>query len=105
MTEKSAAELRDNVQAAVVQSDKADKTDAVCGIYYCDNAPNMNKLDLRSDGTAHFYYSNGMEIPSTRQTKQGWTLDGQKVTVGAKTFTIEQTDLIDNRGNRWLHIR
>jgi hypothetical protein len=107
MTEKSEAELRDNVQAAVVQSDKTDKAEAVLGIYKCEADTVVDgRLDLRSDGTAvlsRWTGSRWYALPKTR-----WKLDDNKVTVGTqavKIFTIEQDDFIDSRGNRWIHTR
>jgi hypothetical protein len=32
-------------------------------------------------------------------------MSGNIVTIGNSKFTIEGNDLIDSRGNRWLHIR
>lgn len=116
MTEKSEAELRSNVQAAIAQSDKQeskavaqDKVNAVCGIYYFEKTGTPDqKLDIRSDGTAVFSQveENGYEF-NVRKMK--WDLNGETVTIGDSTswlkFTIEQDDLIDSRGNRWIHTR
>ena len=101
MTEKSEAELRDNVQAAIAQSDKKDKADAIFGIYYCESVPGRNQVDLRSGGAAVFYYDGGRQ----QAGKTTWKLDGDTILIGTQKFTVEQTDLIDYRGNRWLHIR
>jgi len=107
MTEKSEAELRSNVQAAIVQSDKTDKAEAVLGIYNCqaDNVAE-GRLDLRSDSTAVFFSWTGSRWYP--RPKTSWKLDENKITVGTqavKIFTIEQDDLIDSRGNRWIHTR
>jgi hypothetical protein len=114
MTEKSEAELRGNVQAAIAQSDKQesqtaaqDRVNSVCGIYNCE-AKNVSdgRIDLRSDGTAAlFVWTSSGWYP---RNKTNWKLDGNSVNVGTQTiriFTIEQDDLIDSRGNRWIHIR
>ena len=107
MTEKSEAELRSNVKAAIVQSDKADKAEAVLGIYNCQAGTVADgRLDLRSDGTAVFFSWTGSRWYP--RSKTSWKLDDKKVTVGTQTikiFTIEQDDLIDSRGNRWIHTR
>jgi len=107
MTEKSEAELRGNVQAAITQSDKKDKVNAVLGIYNCEAASVADgRMDLRSDGTAvSFSWTGSSWHP---RPKTNWKLDGNTVTVGTqaiKIFTIEQDDLIDSRGNRWVHVR
>ena len=101
MTEKSEAELRDNVQAATAQSGKKDKAEAVCGIYYCASVSDRNQVDLRSGGAAVFYFKGGR----VQAGKTTWKLDGDTILIGTQKFTVEQTDLIDYRGNRWLHIR
>jgi predicted nucleic acid-binding Zn-ribbon protein len=120
MTEKSEAELRSNVQAAIDAQDKqgtqaaaqdnvselaAEGRQALSGIYYCQQAVGKNELDMRSDGSAVWLNegSNQNGWPAT------WTTDGDTITVitGSRTenFKIEGADLIDARGNRWLHIR
>ena len=112
MTEAALAELKDSVQKAVAvgdqQADKADqradqqaRVEAVIGIYTCDaNTLGKNKMDLRSDGSAFWFFDNGQPAGKTR-----WTFDGSAVNVGASKFTTEQSDLIDSRGNRWIHVR
>jgi hypothetical protein len=112
MTEKSEAELRSNVQAAITQSDKQetqtaaqDRFNSICGIYYCEvENLSVNQVDLRSDGTAVFFVrtSNAGEIP---RPAKNWQLNGNVVTAANQNFTIEQDDLIDSRGNRWIHTR
>jgi hypothetical protein len=106
-TEKSEAELRSNVQATVaVPKDNvsrlaAEGRQALSGIYYCQQAINKNELDLRSDGSAVWLNgSSGQKFGTSK-----WTTDGDAVTVGGAQFKIEGSDLIDSRGNRWLHIR
>ena len=107
MTEKSEAELRSSVQAAIVQSDKKEQASAVCGIYYCENVrfPNPNQVDLRSDGTAVFFVDFGGASGEKPRPKTSWQMTDDAITVGATTFKTEQGDLIDSKGNRWLHIR
>jgi hypothetical protein len=112
MTEKSEAELRSNVQTAIAQSDKResqaaaqDKINAVCGIYRFSIFEGAGReYDLRSDGTAKaFKESTAGFVGSGRDI--AWTMSGNIVTIGNSKFTIEGNDLIDSRGNRWLHIR
>jgi hypothetical protein len=112
MTEKSEAELRSNVQAAIAQSEKQEsqaaaqgKISAVSGIYRFSIFEGAGKeYDLRSDGTAKaFTESTAGFVGSGRDT--AWTMNGNIVTIGNLKFTIEGDDLIDSRGNRWLHIR
>ncbi len=118
MTEKSEAEFRSNVQSAIAQSDKhesqtavQEKINAVCGIYFCENLHGRNQVDLRSDGTAVFFFETRSGEEPYRSSQPNWKLGENTVTVapekfGASTiFKIEQSDLIDSRGNRWLHIR
>ncbi len=109
MSEAASAELRKNVQAAEAR-DKVSELAAegrqiLSGIYYCQQAININELDLRSDGSAVWLNdSSGQKFGTAK-----WTTDGDTVTVETASrtdnFKIEGTDLIDSRGNRWLHIR
>lgn len=106
-TAKSEAELRSNVQAEVavakdnVSQLAAEGRQALSGIYYCQQAINKNELDLRSDGSAVWLNdSSGQKFGSSK-----WTTDGDTITVGGVIFKIEGSDLIDSRGDRWLHIR
>jgi len=103
MTESELAEFRTNVQKAIAADDQKTEQkshiEAVCGIYNAD-VPGKSQMDLRSDGTAFYYYQNGQPAGKTR-----WTLSGDAVMVGVSKFTPEQSDLIDSRGNRWIHVR
>jgi len=112
MTEKSEAELRSNVQAAIAQSEKQesqaaaqDKISAICGIYRFSIFEGAGReYDLRSDGTAKaFTESTAGFVGSGRDV--AWTMNGNIVTIGNLKFTIEGDDLIDSRGNRWRHIQ
>jgi hypothetical protein len=111
MAEQSEAELKSNVQVAEpvakdnVSELAAEGRQALSGIYYCQQAINKNELDMRSDGSAVWLNdSSGQKFGTAK-----WTTDGDTVTVGTASrtdnFKIEGTDLIDSRGNRWLHIR
>ncbi len=107
MAEKSEAKLRSNVQAeeAVAKNNvselAAEGRQALSGIYYCQQANYQNELDMRSDGSAVWLNdSSGQKLGTSK-----WTTDGDTVTVGRAQFKIEGSDLIDSRGNRWLHIR
>jgi hypothetical protein len=107
MTEKSETELRSNVQAAEaatkdnVSELAAEGRQALSGIYYCQQAIGKNELDMRSDGSAVWLNdSSGQKFGTSK-----WTTDGDTVTIGGLPFKIEGSDLIDSRGNRWLHIR
>ena len=74
-----------------------------CGIYSPNFRYNDQRVDLRSDGSAVISIWTGNDwLP---QSKPNWKLDGNTVTVGESEFKIEGSDLIDSRGNRWLHIR
>jgi hypothetical protein len=105
--EKSEASLRGSVHAAdTIAKDNvselaAEGRQALSGIYYCQQAINKNKLDMRSDGSAVWLNnSSGQKFGTTK-----WTTDGDTVTVGSSQFKIESSDLIDSRGNRWIHVR
>jgi len=111
MAEQSEAELKSNVQVAEpvakdnVSELAAEGRQALSGIYYCQQAINKNELDMRSDGSAVWLNdSSGQKFGTAK-----WTTDGDTVNVGTASrtdnFKIEGTDLIDSRGNRWLHIR
>jgi len=67
--------------------------------------PNPNQVDLRSDGTAVFFLDFGGTTGESPRPKTNWEMNDDTVTVGTTKFKIEQGDLIDSRGNRWLHIR
>ena len=103
MTESELAEFRTNVQKAIAADDQKTEQkshiEAVCGIYNAD-VPGKSQMDLRSDGTAFYYFQNGQPAGKTR-----WTLSEDGVMVGDSKFTPEQSDLIDSRGNRWIHVR
>jgi hypothetical protein len=107
LAKKSEAELRSSIQAAEaatkdnVSELAAEGRQALSGIYYCQQAVVKNEVDLRSDSSAVWLNdSSGQKFGSAK-----WTTDGDTVTVGAARFKIEGSDLIDSRGNRWLHIR
>jgi hypothetical protein len=107
MSEAASAELRKNVQdvqnALRQNVQKAVTRESVCGIYSCNYNGNDEQVDLRSDGRAVFFiWSSSGWWP---RAKTNWELDGNTVTAGDQKFTIEGVDLIDSRGNRWLHIR
>ena len=83
----------------------AEGRQALSGIYYSEQARHLgvykDELDLRSDGSAVWLNdSSGRKIEDSK-----WTTDGDNITVGKTQFKIEGSDLIDSRGNRWLHIR
>lgn len=105
MTEKSEAELKSSVQTAdTIAKDNVSQLategrQALSGIYYCQQAINKNELDMRSDGSAVWLNdSTGHKLGTAK-----WTTDGDTVTVGSSQFKIESSDLIDSRGNRWIH--
>jgi hypothetical protein len=111
MTEQAAAEFKSNVEAAVnqleSQSTAHDKASSVYGVYYCAEIQNYNKFDLRSDGTVALYLGkqDGGEMITFQ--KATWELVGNTVWIkkaaGIQKFTVEQDDLIDAKGNRWIH--
>jgi hypothetical protein len=114
MAEKSEAELRSSVQApeAVAKDNvselAAEGRQALSGIYYCQQAIWENELDLRSDGSAVWLNdSSGQKLGTSKWETDGdtVTVGGSQFTVGGSQFKIEGSDLIDSRGNRWLHIR
>ena len=116
MTEKSEAELRSNVQAAIAQSDKQDaqaaaqsQASSIYGVYNCPDVQNYNQFDLRSDGTVASYFERQDGSEMLTGQKATWELDGGTVWItknaGMQKFTVEQDDLIDSRGNRWIHTR
>jgi hypothetical protein len=111
MTKKSEAELKNNVQAAEAVAKEnvselaAEGRQALSGIYYSEQARHQgvykDELDLRSDNSAVWLHdSSGQKLEDSK-----WTTDGDNITVGKTKFKIEGSDLIDSRGNRWLHIR
>lgn len=114
MAKKSEAASSSSVKAAIPQSDalggqrSQDVANSVYGVYFCREC-NVNKMDFRSDGTvAFFVQSNRRE--NQRVADAGWKSDGNTVTMSRtilnqQNFTIKQDDLIDSRGNRWVHIR
>jgi hypothetical protein len=74
---------------------------ALSGINYCEQVVGRDKLDLRSDGSAVWMNErDGQKLGSAK-----WTTDGSTVKIGFAEFKIEGSDLIDGKGNRWLHIR
>ena|ERR1700722_9326866 len=107
-------ELRASVQASIDSQDKQaaqqDATSSVYGVYNCPDVQNYNQIDLRSDRTAAIYLQNQDGTEMLTHQNATWELDGSTVwikkTSGAmQKYTIEQDDLIDQRGNRWIHTR
>ena len=107
MLEKSEATLKSSVQTADttvndnVSELAAEGRQALSGIYYCQQAIVRNEIDLRSDGSMVWLNdSSGQKFGVSK-----WTTDGDTITIGNSQFKIESSDLIDSRGNRWIHIR
>lgn len=97
MVEESNAELTSNVQAAI-------ESQEIAGIYRLSNSSRGIewRMDLRSDGTGQFqHYENESPISSP------WNKISSKKIIVSKhgQFKIENGDLIDEEGNRWLHVR
>lgn len=101
MTESNLSEFKANATAASAADDQKAGIEAVAGIYGCDALPTHNQVDLRSDGTAVYLSDQGRILGGKLQ----WVIDGKSITIGSARFTVEGNDLIDYRGNRWLHIR
>jgi hypothetical protein len=111
IAQKSEAELKSHAQEAATASKDtvaayaAEGRQALSGIYYSEQARHQgvyaDELDLRSDGSAVLLN----EASSQKVQASKWTTDGDNITVGRMQFKIEGSDLIDSRGNRWLHIR
>ena len=103
MTEATLAELKENVQKAVAaedqKSDQQARLASIIGVYR-SNVLGNNQVDLRSDGTAYWFYEGVQSAGKVR-----WTMEGNIITVGTVKFTQEQADLIDTRGRRWVHVR
>jgi len=98
MEQDSSAEFQKNVQAAI-------NSQEIAGLYEWEN-PSYHKdqtLDLRSDGTGQFDngFMNGQGRPVT------WNKSNpSKINISQHgDFKIENGDLIDERGNRWLKVR
>jgi len=97
--EHSAEAARESLQAAST-------VQAIAGLYEFKD-PNVNnqgyqELDLRSDGSGTFDQGFG-----GRPRKLRWEKNGASAII-VQSFgdmKIENGDLIDHRGNRWLHIR
>jgi len=90
-------ELRKTVEAAVAAQE-------VAGLYEFSPAYSQRyqELDLRSDGSGIFDKGNGGAIGHIKWTR----LDDAQLNIDrVGRFKIENGDLIDERGNRWLHIR
>jgi predicted nucleic acid-binding Zn-ribbon protein len=107
MAEKSEAELKSSVKTADITAKDnvselaAEGRQALSGIYYCQQANYRNEIDLRSDGSMGWLNdSSGQKLGASK-----WTTDGDTITIDSSKFKIESSDLIDSRGNRWLHIR
>lgn len=96
------------------QKDAETAMQTISGIYeFHSHGGNTFKIDLRSDGNGIFseiYWENNSEL--ARKTVR-WLLDSNNlVTVNDYTvdgrfspFKIENADLIDIKGNRWLRVR
>jgi hypothetical protein len=92
-------------QTRLILKSVRDATNSVCGVYYCgDVTGGANQIDIRHDGTSVFYIAiqNGTELPQVTTT---WHFSGDSLLLGARQFKMEDTDLIDPQGRRWLHIR
>lgn len=97
MTKESSEELTKNVQAAIDSQE-------IAGLYEWKPpySSHYQELDLRSDGTGQFDNGQGSRSSSANWLKN---LNGS-ITIGRQgTFKVENGDLIDQRGNRWIHIR
>ena len=105
--DSSTEELKQNVQVAIIAQDKQDKIEAICGIYeYSQIEGAGREYDLRSDGTAiKLRESENAGFIRQGKNTEPWSLSGNMVTIGNMQFTIEGEDLIDSRGNRWMHER
>lgn len=94
----SKEQLTQDVQAAIDSQE-------VAGIYECKLPYNeeYQKIDLRSDGRGLFDngYSSGRGSPISWKKVAGNKIDVDR----HGQFKLEGMDLIDDRGNRWLHIR
>jgi hypothetical protein len=97
MTDASHEEFRKNVEAAVASQE-------IAGLYEFKPAysQRFQELDLRSDGSGIFDKGNGGTVGHIQWKK----LDDAQLNIDrVGRFKIENGDLIDERGNRWLHIR
>ena len=93
--------------AAVKADTTANLAASVAGIYRFEK-PNVGmteKMDLRSDGTAQTWYSNGYSSKQSGKKNVNWSVNLDRVMIANSTFKVEGDDLIDIAGNRWLRIR
>ena len=98
--------LKNDQPRPLVKGDVAQMS-LVAGIYRFakPNTDRTEKMDLRSDGTAQtsYYYDNSSS-PMGKQNVN-WSAAAGVVTVNDLIFKIENEDLIDADGNRWLRVR
>lgn len=117
MEADAAQELKQSVQAAIADQDKQyatqtaqDKFASFFGVYNCPDVQNENQIDLRSDGTAIFYMQTQGGDERIWGKSGTWEMDGSNIWIKKgsgqpQRYASEQGDLIDRRGNRWLHVR
>lgn len=95
--EKSKAQLTKDAQESGASHE-------IAGLYKWYNPPQANfwRFDLRTDGTGQFDNGyGGHPIPASWKK-----VSPQKIEIEKHgQFKTENGDLIDDRGNRWLHVR
>jgi hypothetical protein len=98
------AEAREKYQQKL-DTDR-EKYQSVSGIYSVDAYKNFiryKKFDLRSDGTGIYLRDIGGYQRRIGQFQ--WSFTNGAVILNGSTYKLENDDLIDEQGNRWLHIR
>lgn len=94
---QSKQQLTKDVQAAVDSQE-------IAGLYkwWATGFDKLQIIDLRSDGTGQFDNGFGGSPIKTYWQK----ITDKKISIDKHgVFKIENGDLIDQRGNRWLHVR
>ena len=83
-----------------------EKFQSVCGIWSSDTdtRSRYKKFDLRSDGSG-IYLRENANGRQEQASKFDWSFTGDAVILSGTTYKLEGEDLIDEKGNRWLHIR